>query len=418
MKLAPLRLKLAPLRPLLCACLLWACAPSGGSSGPNVTPPEVPGANVLALTVNAGPAQNSVDTAFTTVTICAPGTSSCQTISGIVVDTGSYGLRLFASQVSVNLPAETSGGSTVVECAYFASFTTWGPMKTAALTLGSEPAVNVPVQIMNDPNFPAPTSSQCSASSPPAACQCVNSAPNPTIATSAQQIGSNGILGVGVFTNDCPLCTTAPGSGAPGYYLCPSSNVSGCAVAPVPANEQAQNPVALLPTDNNGVIVDLPAIAATGAESVAGSLILGINTQTNNALGSATIYTLDSSGEMTTSYDGTNYTSFIDSGSNGLFFPDSSIPQCSSDPGWYCPSSTQSLSAVNTGTNGATGTVMFNIANATTLFDSSYTAFNDIGGNLSGLFDWGLPFFFGRQVFFGIAGQNPSLSGSAGFYAY
>ncbi len=410
---------------MLCACFLCACAPGGGSSGTgggsgiNVSQPTVPGANVLTLTVNAGLAQNSVDSAFTTVTICAPGTSSCQSISGIVVDTGSYGLRLFASQVSVNLPAETSGGSTVVECAYFGSFTTWGPMKTAALTLGSEPAINVPVQIMNDPKFPAPSSAQCSGSSPPAACQCLNSAPNPTIVTTAQQIGSNGILGVGVFTSDCgAACSTGSGRGTPGYYLCPASDVSGCSVAPVPDSEQAQNPVWLLPTDNNGVVIDLPAIPAIGAETATGSLILGINTQSNNALGNATIFPLDASGEMTTTYNGTNYISFIDSGSNGLFFPDSSIPSCSSDPGFYCPPSTLALSAVNTATNGTTGTVMFDIANANALFDSTNTAFNDLGGSLAGFFDWGLPFFFGRPVFFGIAGQNPSLSGSAGFDAY
>ena len=36
---------------------------------------------------------------FTSVTICVPGTSSCQTLDGVLVDSGSSGLRLLASQV-------------------------------------------------------------------------------------------------------------------------------------------------------------------------------------------------------------------------------------------------------------------------------------------------------------------------------
>jgi hypothetical protein len=373
----------------------------------------------MSVTVNSGPVGGTVDTAFTSVTICAPGTSSCQTIPGIVVDTGSYGLRLFASQVTVNLPAETSNGSTVVDCGYFGSFTVWGPVKTAAVTLGSEPAINVPVQILNDPNFQPPTSSQCSGSSQPQACQCLNNALNPTFATSPQQILSNGILGIGVFKNDCgAACSTPPGNGAPGYYLCPANDVTGCTVAAVPDNQQVQNPVWLLPTDNNGVLIDLPSIPGAGADTVTGSVIFGINTQANNALGNAAIYTLNQQGEFTTTYNGTNYASFVDTGSNGLFFPDSSISTCQSDTGFYCPSSTLTLSAVNTGTNPTSGTVVFEIANASDLFNTGNSAFNNLGGPLSGLFDWGLPFFFGRPVFVGIAGQNSSLSGSAGFFAY
>jgi len=411
---------------LLVALVFSACGTSGsGEGGGSVVGPTPPGANVMQLTVNSGPTGNSVNSPFTSVTICAPGTSQCQTIDGIVVDTGSYGLRLFASQISVNLPPETtSSGETIVECAYFGSFTTWGPMKTAAVILGKEPAVNVPIQVMNDPNFPAPpspTSSECSGSSPPQVCQCLQSALNPTIANSPQIVGANGILGVGVFQNDCPACASPPGSGNPGYYACPSGNASACSVVPVAANEQAENPVVSLPADNNGVVINLPSIPADGAQSVTGSMLLGINTQSNNGLGSAAVYTLDSSGMLTTTFNGQNYPGFLDTGSNALFFPDPSLATCPSDPGFYCPSSTYQASAINTGFNNQSGTVTFQIANAQTLFaanNGGNTAFNDLGGPLSGMFDWGLPFFFGRPVFFGIAGQNPSISGNSPFYAY
>jgi len=51
-----------------------------------------------------------------------------------------------------------------------------------------------------------------------------------------------------------------------------------------------QNPVTLFATDNNGVIIELPAVSGVET-SVTGSLIFGIGTQSNNALGSATVYT-------------------------------------------------------------------------------------------------------------------------------
>jgi hypothetical protein len=205
--------------------------------------------------------------------------------------------------------------------------------------------------------------------------------------------------------------------------------------------QQVVNPVALFAADNNGVIIELPAVSGSAA-SLSGSLVFGIGTQSNNALGSATVYTMDSSLSFTTSYKGTPYSgSFIDSGSNGYFFLDSSIvpaltdcPQSSNAPGFYCPSSTQTLTATNQGTNdlgtkGATGSVSFSIANAETLFNSSAdSVFSQLGGpsiipppaggtSMPPYFDWGLPFFYGRNVYTAI--ENASTPGGIGpYWAY
>src|SRR5207237_5449255 len=74
-----------------------------------------------------------------------------------------------------------------------------------------------------------------------------------------------------------------------------------------------------------GVILGLPAVTAPVA-SVAGSLVFGIGTQSNNGLGSASVYTLNGSGNFTTTYKGQAYNqSFLDSGSNGLYFLTSSV---------------------------------------------------------------------------------------------
>jgi hypothetical protein len=91
-----------------------------------------------------------------------------------------------------------------------------------------------------------------------------------------------------------------------------------------------------------------------------------------------------------------------------------------------------SLSAQNVGANGAKGTVNFKVENAVTLFNSNGgdAAFPTLGGpNGSGTcspqnsgacsFDWGLPFFYGRNVFSAIRGKTvPSGAPAAPWWAY
>src|SRR5664279_4686320 len=54
--------------------------------------------NSLPIAVDGGPIPGSiyVNGAFVTLSVCAPGTSTCQTIDHVLVDTGSVGLRLLA----------------------------------------------------------------------------------------------------------------------------------------------------------------------------------------------------------------------------------------------------------------------------------------------------------------------------------
>lgn len=165
------------------------------------------------------------------------------------------------------------------------------------------------------------------------------------------------------------------------YYQCVSGN---CTATGEPLAQQVVNPVVLFPTDNNGVIIELPAVAS--AATVSGSLVFGIGTQSNNGLGSATVYGMDNQTfSFTTSYNGTSYPgSFIDSGSNGYFFLDSSatgLPDCTNATGFYCPTSPKNFSATNEGVNGTSGTVTFAIANAETLFATTNdSAFSQLGG--------------------------------------
>jgi hypothetical protein len=90
---------------------------SGSSSGGSTVTSAA--SNVAAAVVNSGPSGvNAVNTLFVSLTLCVPGsTTNCQTIDNIQVDTGSSGLRILSSVLTLALPTTTDGnGNTYVEC--------------------------------------------------------------------------------------------------------------------------------------------------------------------------------------------------------------------------------------------------------------------------------------------------------------
>ncbi len=363
--------------------------------------------NVQPIVVNSGPpGVGYVNGAFTSVTVCVPGSSSCQTIDNVLVDTGSMGLRIVSSVLTLALAQENDAGNNpIVECNQFVDGYTWGPLRIADIKIAGEMAKSTAVQVIGDPAFPTV----------PNACSSTGPSEN-----TVQTLGANGILGIGPFRQDCGggcVLNTNPGL----YYTCPSA--SNCSPATVTLTQQAQNPVWIFASDNNGVIIELPSVAAAGAPSLSGSLIFGIGTQSNNTLGSAQVLTLDNSGNITTTFNGTPYSgSFIDSGSNGIFFLDSSITGlalCSKpNDSFYCPASTQSFSATNIGGNGVSNSIPFSVANANTLFaNAADVVFGNLAGPNPGSFDWGLPFFYGRNVFTAIEGQS-TPGGVGPYFAY
>jgi hypothetical protein len=397
---------LLPLAGFLFAC--GSSSTSNNSSADAGADGAAQGNNVAPAVVDRGPkGLQSVNVLYTTVTLCKPGTTTCQTIDHIEVDTGSTGLRIVSSVLdpTLMLPAQTaSNGNPVVECYQYSDGFNWGPVLTADVQIGGETASAVPIQIAGG-----------AASTPvPADCSSAGSEEDTVSA-----FGGNGLIGLGFQTADCgSACesTTAPRKGA--YYSCAGTT---CTAASVPAANQVQNPVALFPTDNNGVAITLPAIDPGGQATVTGSLIFGIGTQSNNGLGSAQILTLDTSGQFTTVYNGqTLGASFIDSGSLAYGFPDSSIPQGSGNlTGFYCPTSTLNLTATSTGQNKIGIATPFVVGNASTLYVNGDAALNDLAitAFTPNYFDWGLPFFYGRTVFTAISGAS-TPGGTGPYFAY
>ena len=392
-----------------------------GNSGGNTIASAGP--NVVQVSVDGGPAGSPTgifNIPYVSVTICAPGsTTNCQTIDHIEVDTGSSGLRVISSVVSspvlAALPQEvtTDSQAPIAECTQFADGVAWGSIRTADVVLSGETGPSQPIQIIGDPDFP----------SVPPACSNAGSTVEATVAT----FGANGILGVGQFVQDCgDGCTASTETGA--YWSCPGFGGQNCGPVAVPLNQQVANPVASFKTDNNGVILEMHSVVAAGsvdagATTASGALVFGIATQTNNTLGTAKVYSTDGDGNVSINYKGVTYpTSSIDSGLNLNFIPDGSIATCAMGINQvFCPASQLALNALVQGQNGVEGTVNFNMADAEALFKANPTdaAFDNVAApdTLPGGFDFGMPFFYGRNVFIAIEGM-PSPGGNGPYFAF
>jgi hypothetical protein len=339
------------------------------------------------------------------VTVCVPGSNSCQAIDGVLVDTGSSGLRLLSSVLSVALPQQTdASGHPIAVCGQFQDGYTWGPVQSADIKIAGEVASAVPIQVIGAPAF----------STVPAGCSSTGLMAEDTL----DVLQANGVLGVGPFRQDCGVACSLSGSSNPGFYF--SCSGSACTPTTESLTRQLQNPVWLFPTDNNGVVIQLPSVPALGAMTASGSLTFGIGTQGDNTLGTATILTTNLDGTITTIFNGQSYgQSVIDSGSNGYYFLDSAttlLPICTDNKSFYCPATAQTLNATNRGANNVSSTVALSVVSIDTL-PAIFTAFNDVGGPNPGSFDFGLPFFFGRKVFTAIEGQS-TPGGVGPYFAY
>ena len=386
---------------------------SSGTSAPaqsltNISPaPQELAFNAAAVTVDFG-VIGVPNIPFVSVTLCVPGTTQCQTIDHVQVDTGSSGLRVFATQlpVSLALPQEQDGaGNPLAECMQFFDGYTWGSVRLADVQISGEKAASLPIQVI-DQDY----------SATPSDCSSVGASRNtPT------SLASNGVLGIGVFKHDCgPACmqNAVPAT----YYSCVGTSCTSIAVA---ENEQVANPIPYFATDNNGSSLLLPAASSSAEASLSGQLVFGIGTQSNNGLGSAQVIEVSpSSGTFSTVQNGTTYSrSVMDSGSTGLFFRTSALPICATpNNAFYCPASTQQMSAMIEGVNGAISAVSFDVGNAAELRlnhagDSVMPLLAGPEFGTPTMFVWGMPFFYGRNIYTAVE-QQSTPGGKGPYIAY
>jgi hypothetical protein len=412
-----MNIKLRLLRGAFVVGLSWALISCGGGSGGGSGGPSAPSQpaaanNVATVIVDGGPAalaSPSINTAYTSVTLCVPGsTTQCAVIDHVQVDTASFGLRILASALPTGFslplqPATGAASGSLVECVVFGDGYSWGPVALADFTIAGESVSSLPVQIIGDSRF-LPASTDCSSQT--------TGAEEDTVAA----FGANGIIGIGVVALDCPACTqsTAPQV----YFSC--TTATACSGTTVPAANQVPNPISRFPVDNNGSFLTFPTVASAGVATVTGSLIFGVDTQSNNASGTQTVLFVDpNTAQLTMVYNNATLTdSFIDSGTNGIYFSDTSLATCTDATTFYCV--TQSLPLGIQLHAGGDFNTNFNIVSADNLNTPPMVngqpiviaAFPGLAGTLPPSldgFDWGLSFFYGRRVATVISGESTSV---------
>lgn len=405
---------------VLLSGLLSSCG-GGGSSSNNTTSAPSPttnmlasaasvsltvpslAANQLAVTVEQDPslsAYQTINLPYVTVTIC-DANHNCQTIDHIVVDTGSYGLRVLRSAItnsSMSLTPETVGSDSVGECTSFLDGFMWGSVNLATVQLNGETATQIPIQVVGD-------TAVSGISRPPTSC-----ASNGPDESNLAGIGGNGILGVGLFTIDKQQ-----------YYICYNGSCMsyGSPGAEIlQATQQVSNPVPYFSVDNNGVILQMPPLPEGGAGSASGMLTFGVGTETDNQPPGLQWLAADSGGNISVTVQGMLYSSsFIDSGSNFYYVP---LTGVTTDVyGNYTPAQPTNYSlslAPNVGTGSVVPQSML-VANPAQI-PSSSMAMDDVDINVTqvGSADLGVPFFYGKSLAFVINGHAVSGVGSGPLY--
>src|SRR5690349_5514440 len=191
-------------------CLLAGCG--GGDNGGNSSS----SGNGVPISVGTSNVCLTINQLCTSVTICQPGTSNCQTISDVLVDIGSAGLRIFGSVLTTPLEQTVDAqGHAVGECAFFADgSSTWGPVQIADVMLSGSPAVRVPIQVMT-PSFGGQSASRNPC--------------NDTVDATPDDASLNGILGIGLFRQDCgSVCAVNNNNTL--YFSCNGGSCAGTAV--------------------------------------------------------------------------------------------------------------------------------------------------------------------------------------------
>ena len=378
-----------------------ACGNATSIGAGNVAPMVVDGFP-CAVGGTAG-AANNANVPYVSIKICSPGsTTNCQTIDHVEVDTGSSGIRMASAALSATLqpgkglPPVTvtaPGGTTataLTECEVYVSSYAYGPVVSADIYIAGKLVKNANMQVFGTPGYTVPTG--CSSQ-------------GGTETDTVQAFGGNGLIGIGFDLIDQGL-----------FFDCQTSSTSTC-VADASSYAGVPSIVPLFSSDNNGVVIKLPPVAAAGSTTpVVGTLTFGVSTQANNTPAAATLAIVnDNNGTFQTQIGGTWSSAYIDSGTFVMFFNDPAdklLTVCSTtspNTGFYCPSTPQSIPLVvaNAGTQTSLGTLTYQVGNADQVNTAATMAFSNIAGptsttsTLNGTYvAYGLSFFYGRNMYF------------------
>ena len=142
---------------------LFLAACGGGGGGSIVTSVGTTSTssvnNVQPVVVDYGPTGQlgnaPPNILYTTIILCTPGTTTCQSIDHVQIDTGATGLRIISSAIALNLPFTTDANNNPIgNCIQYADTSyQWGPLAKADVKMAGEVASSVPIQIVGPPIF-------------------------------------------------------------------------------------------------------------------------------------------------------------------------------------------------------------------------------------------------------------------------
>ncbi len=362
-----------------------ATSATGAGSGGNAAPAPV--ANTLAMTVERGFDVGSSwypNQPFVSLDICNTDMTGCITLPKVLVDTGSYGLRVFESALGPLAPSPViHQGGELRQCAGFGSGYTLGRIAKVGLKMAGATARDLPIQVI-----------ETSPSAAPNDCASTGTAQF----TAKEQVGGNAILGIG------PLASDAVGGLRVRYYVRTGNQISS--LSPVPSDFAVPNPIVRLDQHANGVILDFPAVQASGNATHSGSLILGLNTAGNNATTGVSFLRVNDVARLWINVGGSRYPGLIDSGSNYYHFPYRILAPCAGSI-FFCPSAAQQVPMTLQDTMQS-----MSLGRDITIDDYQRYGTNaaqpGLAGYESGATEMilGLPFFYGRKVYVSIQGKG------------
>jgi len=298
----------------------------GCGSGTTTTGPVN---NVVPLVVDSGYNGNAVNGAFITIQVCQPGTNNCQTLDHVLVDSGSTGLHIDSSQLTLaNLPAITYNNNPLFLCSTYgggggSGYASFGSLVSADIKIGGEVARNVPLTLVSNNQI---IPSNCSHGLPFLNVYSLN--------------GEKALMGVGPINTPNSLAY-------PSVYTCNNNNCKNLESGATISTPLDENIVSTFTTDNNGVIFKLPKIESATNTPLIGTLTFGINTQADN-LASQFVNVLladpsqtdANSGNFITNVGTEQTQSLFDSGTSfSVEFYSPTIPLCTGllAGGIYCP---------------------------------------------------------------------------------
>ena len=180
--------------------------------------------------------------------------------------------------------------------------------------------------------------------------------------------------------------------------------------------QQVSNPVQYFATDNNGVVVEMPPVRqAVRRPPSARWYSVSIRSPTMRWREAARRIRTDDSGDFNATYNGVTYNdnAFFDSGSSFLFFEDSSIG--TNGINYYVPSTTLARSSLDCGSNLVTARPSISTWATRTRCLLRELCVQRHCLRFDRQFDMGMPFFYGRHVYYGISGAA-SANGVTGPY--